>query len=391
MRLYILLLLCLFYLCCEDLNKDPNTIMFTKVFGGNDKETGYSVQQTADNGYIITGNTLSFGNGNYDSWVVKTDSKGKEEWNRSYGGSLEDQTFDGRQTTDGGYIFCGRVGSFGNGRADVWLIKTDAKGQKDWEKNYGWGSTDFGYEVKETNDGGYIIIGVTDAYGRADVWLIKTDFQGNEEWNRIFGENDIEYGFSVQQTTDGGYIVSGETKSFGNGHLDFWLIKTDYQGHEEWNKTFGGENMDRGYSVLQTEDGGYIICGQTLSFGDDYSSGYLVKTDSEGNEEWNRVLGGSGYGRTIQQTEDGGYIIAGSIYSNENNSQDVWLIKTDSQGTEEWNKTYGGIEWEYGHFVSQTTDGGYIITGSTESYGNGEKDMLLIKTDSEGNTNPFED
>ena len=341
MRLYILLLLCLFYLCCEDLNKDPNTIMFTKVFGGNDKETGYSVQQTADNGYIITGNTLSFGNGNYDSWVVKTDSKGKEEWNRSYGGSLEDQTFDGRQTTDGGYIFCGRVGSFGNGRADVWLIKTDS--------------------------------------------------QGNEEWNRIFGENDIEYGFSVQQTTDGGYIVSGETKSFGNGHLDFWLIKTDYQGHEEWNKTFGGENMDRGYSVLQTEDGGYIICGQTLSFGDHYSSGYLVKTDSEGNEEWNRVLGGSGYGRTIQQTEDGGYIIAGSIYSNENNSQDVWLIKTDSQGTEEWNKTYGGIEWEYGHFVSQTTDGGYIITGSTESYGNGEKDMLLIKTDSEGNTNPFED
>ena len=93
MRLYILLLLCLFYLCCEDLNKDPNTIIFTKVFGGNDKETGYSVQQTADNGYIITGNTLSFGNGNYDSWVVKTDSKGKEEWNRSYGGSLEDQTF----------------------------------------------------------------------------------------------------------------------------------------------------------------------------------------------------------------------------------------------------------------------------------------------------------
>ena len=102
-------------------------------------------------------------------------------------------------------------------------------------------------------------------------------------------------------------------------------------------------------------------------------------------------MGGSGFGRTIQQTEDGGYIIAGSIYSNENNSQDVWLIKTDSQGTEEWNKTYGGIEWEYGHFVSQTTDGGYIITGSTESYGNGEKDMLLIKTDSEGNTNPFED
>jgi len=391
MRLYLLLFVCLFYFCCEDLNKDPNTFIFTKAFGGNNSETGFSVQQTADNGYIITGSTYSFGNGNYDGWIVKTNSRGKEEWNQTFGGTLEDHTFHGRQTTDGGYIMTGDTRSIGNGRSDVWLIKTDSKGQKDWEKNYGWGSDDIGYEVKETNDGGYIIVGMTESFGSRTALLIKTDFQGNEEWNRIFGDSNIQYGFSVQQTTDGGYIVSGENNSNGNGHYDFWLIKTDFQGHEQWNKTFGGADSERGWSVLQTEDDGYIICGETSSFGDEYVSAYLVKTDPLGNEEWNRVLGGKGFGRTIQHTEDGGYIIAGDKYSFETNSYDVWLIKTNSQGTEKWNKTFGGIENESGYFVSRTTDGGYIVSGETRSYGNGGGDMFLIKTDSEGNTNPFED
>ena len=170
--------------------------------------------------------------------------------------------------------------------------------------------------------------------GNFDVWLIKTDSNGQEEWNETFGGSSDDYGYSVEQTTDGGYIITGYTYSFGNGGTDIWLIKTDANGQEEWNQTLGGSNNDYGYSVEPTSDGGYIITGYTYSFG--------------------------------------------------NGNDDVWLIKTDSQGIEEWNQTFGGSDNDGGYSTQQTSDGGYIITGYTGSFGN--YDVLLIKTDSQGNT-----
>ena len=259
-----------------------------------------------------------------------------------------------------------------------------------WTKTFGGSNYDFGYSVQQTEDGGYIITGYTDSFGNSgyNVWLIKTDSIGNEQWNNTFDVGDYDEGRSVQQTDDGGYIITGET--YSNGNYDILLIKTDSLGQEEWNHNLDGGIVDKGFSVQQTTDGGYIITGYTSSGNGNWDV-WLIKTDSLGNEEWNQTFGGNedDYGYSVQQTTDGGYIITGLTgYMDWDGYFDVWLIKTDSQGNEEWNQTFGGSDWDIGLSVQQTTDGGYIVTGSTQSFGNGEDDVWLIKTDSNGNTVP---
>ncbi|MBJ59735.1 MAG: hypothetical protein CMP64_04050, partial [Flavobacteriales bacterium] len=211
-------------------------------------------------------------------------------------------------------------------------------------------------------------------------------------WETNFGGEGNDEGFSVQQTTDGGYIIGGCTSSYGNGSYDVYLLKTDGSGNEQWSQTFGGIEDDRGWSIQQTTDGGYIITGVTNFWGANGSSDvYLIKTDDNGNEQWSQTFGGtnSDAGNSVQQTIDGGYIISGRTRSYVNGSNadvDVYLIKTDGNGNELWSQTYGGTEGDYGASVQQTSDEGYIITGYTRSYGNGNGyDVYLIKTDGGGN------
>jgi len=366
-RLIISLLFLLFnVVLAQELNVDT---VWTKTFGGTGSDMSNSVQQTTDGGYIITGIVSSYLYPNV--WLIKTDSNGDTLWTNTFGGSNYDWGESVQQTTDGGYIITGATHSYGNGGSNVWLIKTDLIGDTLWTKTFGadGGSDEIGYSVQQTTDGGYIIAGT---------WLIKTDSLGNEEW---INENiDYDWGESVQQTTDGGYIITGGI-SGPNGYPDAKLIKTDSNGDSLWTQSFGGNENDQGHSVQQTTDGGYIIAGETRSFGNGIQDVWIIKTDANGDSLWSKTFGGSDSdeGYSIQQTTDGGYIITGMTRSfGTNGSFDVWIIKTDSTGNEEWNRAFGGGSEDVGKSVQQTTDGGYIIAGrfftSNSSY-----DFWLLK------------
>jgi hypothetical protein len=381
------LLVSLILTSCGSVATPPATA-WTKTFGGANWDDGYSVQQTSDGGYIIAGETSSYSYeaGNDDVWLIKTDSSGNMAWNKTFGGWNHDDARSVQQTTDGGYVVVGCTYSYGARpyyTDDVWLIKTDSSGNVAWNKTFGGWDYDEARSVQQTTDGGYIVAGQTHSYGAggADVWLIKTDSSGNETWGKTFGGSDDDYANSVRQTLDGGYIVVGQTYSHGAGYGDVWLIKTDSSGNETWGKTFGGSDDDDAYSVQQTSDGGYIIAGQTYSYGAGNYDVWLIKTDSSGNETWGKTFGGSDDddAYSVQQTWDGGYIIAGYTSSYGAGYNDVWLIRTDSSGNETWSKTFGGSDYDDAYSVQQTSDGGYIIVGWTRSYGAGNYDVWLIK------------
>jgi hypothetical protein len=319
-------------------------VTWEKTFGGSDwdeveggergEETG-AVEQTEDGGYIIVASTRSFGAGYYDVYLIKTDANGNEIWSKTFGGYDWDAGHDVQQTKDGGYIIVGETVSFGRGfffETDVYLIKTDANGNETWSKTFGGINDDVGYSVQQTKDGGYIIVGETQSFRPGstveDVYLIKTDANGNETWSKTFGGTDIERGQSVQETTDGGYIITGRTWSFGGGRADVYLIKTDANGNETWSKTFGGTDWESGNSVQETADGGYIIAGEKCPCPEGTGDVYLIKTDANGNETWSKTFGGTGQevGTSVQEIASGEYIIAGDTNSFGNGGFDVYLI-----------------------------------------------------------------
>jgi len=364
-------------------------VKFAKTYGGTNDDYASSVQQTSDGGYIVAGWTYSFGAGDDDIFLIKTDENGNIQWAKTYGGTNSDPSWFVQQTSDGGYILAGWTISFGAGNNDILLIKTDANGDIIWAKTYGGTSHDYAYSVQQTSDGGYIVAGRTSSFGAGgyDFFLIKTDANGNIIWAKTYGGTSWDNAYSVQQTSDGGYILIGETYSFGAGSNDFLLIKTDANGDIIWAKTYGEWWYDYASSVQQTSDGGYIVAGLTYSFGAGDGDFFLIKTDENGNIQWAKTYGGTYYDRawSVQQTSDGGYIVAGHTQSFGAGYWDIFLIKTDANGNIQWAKTYGGTNNDWAYSVQQTSDGGYIVAGHTQSFGAGYWDIFLIKTDANGN------
>jgi len=375
----------LYFGLVSTLNSQVPDTLWTQTYGGSDREIAGDIQQTADGGYIITGSTMSFGAGQYDVYLIKTDVSGLEQWSRTFGGNEYEMGRSVQITADGGYIIAGYTDSFGAGGWDVYLIKTDNTGIELWSKTYGDIYGDEALSVRQTTDGGYIIAGRTWNFGAggADFYLIKTDASGTEQWSQTYGGPNNDKCNSVELTSDGGYILAGYTYS-DEGYPDFYLIKTDSSGTEEWSKSFGHYYYNIGKVARQTSDGGYIFVGTSSDFYTGILDVQLNKYDSMGEEQWSEIYGGSSSGEggeDVQQTIDGGYIIVGNRLSG--NNREAYLIKTDGSGTEQWSQIYGGNYEEYGKSIQHTLDGGYIILGGTESFSAGYFDVWLIKTDAE--------
>jgi hypothetical protein len=367
---------------------------FEKTYGGVYAEAGFSVQQTSDGGYILTGRTVSFG-GNLQNniYLIKTDSVGDTIWTKYYVGPSGDIAREVEQTYDGGYIIVGETSSFGAGSHDIYLIKTDAQGDTAWTRTYGSTGWDEGYSVTQTSDSGYVLTGFfsdDSTSDVADVIVMKINSVADTVlWTQTFGALHFTHGdagFSVQQTSDGGYVVAGLYAS-NDMNDQALLVKMDPSGDTTWLKTFGGVSSEKAWSVQQTSDGGFIVVGTTLSFGAGDFDVYVIRTDVNGNTAWTKTYGGADLdeGRSVWQTTDGGFIITGLTYSFGAGSRDVYLIKINSFGDVLWEKTYGGVSAEIGYSVQQTEDGGYIVVGETSSFGAGNLDVYLIKTDSLGN------
>lgn len=376
------------YLVKTDTNGDT---LWTRTYGGPLGEQGYSVQETPDGGYIVAGYTISFGAGGMDLWLLKTDVNGDTLWTKTYGGINNDQGYSVQNTYDGGFIITGWLTSDVTGTYDVYLVKTDANGDSIWTQTWGGFQSDFGHYVQQTSDGRYIITGYTESFGAggADLWLIKTGFYNDTLWTNTYGGRGDDRGYCVQQTSSSGYIIAGNTNSFGLREADssdVYLIHTDAGGDTLWTNTYGGAGDDQAMSV-QEISGGYIITGFSNSFGSDDYDVYLINTDDNGDTIWTKTYGGAGNDRaySVQHPAEGGYIICGFSSSFGLGDDDVYLIRTDSNGDTLWTKTYGGTAEDRGYSVQETVDGGYIITGYTTLFGHGDYEVYLIKTDSSGN------
>lgn len=439
----------LFYsLCFLSLFAQVPNIEWQRCLGGSGIDVGWSIQPTTDGGSIVVGATESNdgdvsnwyegydedGNRTDDYWVIKLNSSGSIEWEKTYGGSNNDAAHFAQQTIDGGYVVVGSSwsndgdvgGHYGTtSSSDIWVLKLDNLGNLQWENNYGGNLTEWGYSIQQTVEGGYIIAGYTGSNsgdvtgnhgtGTGDFWVFKTDASGNLEWQKCLGGSDYERAFSIKQTTDGGYVVTGQGFSWDGqlegclGGWSYWIVKLDVSGEIEWKNCYGGSASDNAYKILQTSDGGYIVAGNTESNDMDVSGNHgisdywILKLDNTGNIEWSKCYGGSdqdggGVIMTIDiaEIDSGGYFMACYTYSSDGDiteetigNSDIWALKIDDSGNIEWQRLIGGTAPDRAVSVSVASDGGYMIAGFTYSndvdvsgyHGNG--DYWIVKLDSD--------
>lgn len=361
---------------------------WSRLYGGELEDWAQCVLQTSDDGYIVTGGTKSFGAGESDLWLLKTDSLSDTLWTHTFGGTKNDYGLSVLETSDGAYTVLGATKSYGAGGSDIWLLKVAKNGAKMWERTFGGSNEDLAFNFKETSDGGFIIVGETHSYGAGagDLWLLKTNSQGNTIWSHTFGGDSLDWGEDVYETSDGGFIVTGGTRSFGVIQTDLWLLKLSSSGNQEWSRTYGWRSWEWGKCIRETPDGAYIIAGPRDTTGAGMYDVWLLKTNSSGDTLWTHKYGGSSWDwiNSVDLTSDGGYAFTGETKSFGKGNYDLWLYKTNNQGDSIWASTYGDTTWEWGSSIQGTSDAGYVVAGATSSFGSGQSDLWLLKTDSAG-------
>jgi len=307
-------------------------------------------------------------------------------WTRTYGGDSVEWVYSVHQTSDSGYVVAGWTHSFGAGDWDYYLVKTTIQGDTLWTRTFGGSYWDYLYDAQPTTDGGYIMAGKTNSFGAGgyDCYIVKTDSLGNPLWTRSYGDSHYDDTYSIRQTADSGYVAAGCTGSFGAGYFDFYLVRTSGLGDTIWTRTYGGILTEEAKSVRQTTDRGFVIAGYTWSFGVGYTDFYLVKIDDRGDTVWTRTYGGTSMdvAYCVQETSDAGYILAGYTASFGAGNDDFYLVRTDSQGDTIWTRTYGGLSEDCAQSIQQTADGGFIVAGYT--YFLGAYDFYVLKIDGQG-------
>jgi len=400
-------------------------IEWQKCLGGTDSELAYEVQQTQDGGFIVVGVTnsnngdVSGNHGGSDIWVVKLDAMGNLIWQKALGGSLEEWGHSIQEVT-GGYVIAGYTSSDdgdvtdNNGNDDAWIIKIDPFGDIIWERTFGGTSSDGADKILQTSDGGYIVAGwslsndgdVSDNNGTMDCWILKLDPLGDLIWEHALGGSEVDRAYSIAISSNGSYLIAGWTRSDdgdvvgNNGGDDFWILELDTLGNFVWQKPLGGSDDDIANSMIYTPGQRLIVAGGTASNDGDVTNTngggeyWLTELDTSGNLLWQQSYGGSSseYAYSITQTADSGYFVFGSSLSNDldvstnNGEWDYWLIKLDPLGNIIWEKAMGGSWNEIAGSVRETTDGGAILAGGTDSNdgdvsGNhsGFGDMWIVK------------
>lgn len=445
MKKLLLAIVCVGFIGCTP-DEEPTNIIgssaflgeleWAKSFGGSGEDTAQSVITTADGGYAV----LGFSNSNdgdlsgkttsvNDYWLLKFDADGNVAWSKTYGGSKDDRGQSLVQTTDGGYALTGYAmssdgdGSNNNGFHDNWVVKLDAQGNIEWEKSFGFSGHDHSYDIVETTDGGLFFSGFLDitlakedgytdkgntsttAHGVGEFWGTKIDAQGNIQWRKYFGGTNNDRSHAVVQSYDGGFVLSGFTESddfdikASRGSYDFWVVKIDAQGEMLWERSFGGSGIEIAYDMAKTTDNGYVVVGNTFSSDKDVAKNlgesdvWMIKIDDNGNLVWERNFGGIAFdaAQSVALSADGGFIVSGNSKSQgidvsaNLGENDIWLIKTDAQGKMVWQKTFGGSGLDYAFDAVENEDKSILIVGESDSadflelQNKGQKDLVILK------------
>ncbi len=361
---------------------------FVQTYGGSAYDSANSIITEPDGKFIFVGSTESFGAGASDLWVVKVGENGNILSETALGGSMYDRARAIQPTSDGGYFVAGYTGSFGNGGKDFWLLKFDSSGNLVENVTLGGSADDVAEIIKSTSDGGYLVVGYTRSFGEggADIWVVKLDSNRNILWQKTYGGEGGERASSVIEVSDG-YIISGHTGSFNSNKGALWVIKLDFNGNITWQKAYDGDNRDKFGIIKELSDGNFVLVGYTKSFGAGEGDIWILKIDSMGNVLWSKTYGGvaNDMASDVLPTSDGGFIIIGQTESFGTGGVDAWALKLDSNGNIMWEKTYGGTANDVVKSIKETVDGGFVLAGRSESYGTGGSDAWILKLDSNGN------